>query len=537
MKLKVNVIKVSYRFQLVILSALLCPGLVQAQEPLVRFYDGGRWLSAQRTTTKTARWDGADVELDSHALIWADERIPDSLLNEVENVRLVSRRLGLWRVQSRRPHEDGFALSERLQSRAHALGVRALFPDIRFPLEHHDISVPPNDPRLEGQWFFERIGLVDTWRLEDGNEDVDIVVVDNGCDESHLDLIDSRRPGRDARDDDDVPEWEDVPGGEHGTACAALAAATTDNELGVAGACPECTFRCVRLLGEGTTALSADVAAFDFALETNAAVVSNSWGFRDVITVPSALRTIIERTLEEGRGGRGAVVVFAVGNDNRRVQEFELQAIEGVIGVGASNFFDETTAFTNFGRAVDVVAPTGTLTADISGAPGENDGDYTNLFGGTSSSAPIVAGIAGLLLSANPELRSADILNVLHQTAEQSFYAAPGTDGHDDYYGYGVVRPLAALRLVAGMSEPDSRSADAGVVDAGVHDAGPDAGDARLEDASVDVMLDVFSADAATSVTYAARGGCGCSLGTQEPPGGVFSLLLLLVAVRFWKCS
>src|SRR5262249_33029284 len=88
----------------------------------------------------------------------------------------------------------------------------------------------------------------------------------------------------------------------------------------------------------------------------------------------------------------------------------------------------------------------GTLSTDISGADGYDAGDYTTLFGGTSSACPVAAGIAALLASAAPDLTSAELYDVLIKTARVAPYPKPDATGHDPLYWYGVIHPVKALQ-------------------------------------------------------------------------------------------
>jgi subtilisin family serine protease len=288
----------------------------------------------------------------------------------------------------------------------------------------------------------------------------------------------------------------------------------------VAGTCPECRLRCVRLLPEddAPVPVSADTDAFAFALESGAWVVNNSWGFSDPVPVPGPLRDAIRAVITEGRGGKGTVVVFAVGNDSRLLGDDELPAVPGVLGVGATNNFDELAQFSNSGNAVDVVAPMGTLTTDISGPAGDDPGDYTRRFGGTSSAAPVVSGLVGLLLAADPDRTEEAVRDALMGTAEQSLFATPKPNGHDDEYGWGVVRPAAALRAYLGLPEP-SEEPDAAIADAAPVDAATP--DASLEDAGI------AHGDAATAPSQSHSGDDGGC--TATPTKGPFALALALL--------
>jgi len=392
-------------------------------------------------------------------------------LSDVRPVRRLAARPARWLVEGR-ADEDGLALARRLEDSG-----RTATPDLYVERTSHAIDVPPDDPRYGGQWYLETVGIEAAWAIETGDPSVSIVIVDNGCEMTHPDLVGGFVGGRDVRDDDDdpTPILADE-GAEHGTACAGIAAGVADNGIGIAGVCPECTLHCVRLLGTrgSLTPISADIAAFEYASEVGARVVSNSWGFAEPLDVPVTLRTVMERLYDED-----ILIVFAAGNDNRALADSEITGVRGVVNVGALNLFDEVAPFSNFGPSLDLTAPTGTLTTDLTGAFGENDSDYTSLFGGTSSSCPVVAGVAGLLFSADPDASAREVHDALLETTRPAPFATPDAEGHDDLHGYGIVDPAAALARLVPDAVPDAGPppTDAGALDGGLTDAGVGASD------------------------------------------------------------
>ena len=431
------------------------------------FLDGGRWRTATRgprpgtderpvdviyADPATGRSTRARV---GRGVIVQTRGAVDAAALDVVVERSLFASIGLWLVTSARPGEDGLALAQRLAAHvddeAQGGALLEAFPDLQLAhrTSQDTIAIPPDDPRYRGQFFLEDLGIEGAWALSLGDPSVVVAVVDTGCDLGHRDLQGKLDPGHDVVDDDDDPSFfPDFLGNEHGTACVGLIAAVTDNGLDVAGACPLCRASCTRLLssdGFGVP-LNADVRAFGVAFDDDVDVVSNSWGFVDAIPVPAVLAAAITEVHDNGRGGLGAVVVFAAGNDSRVINDDELLAVDGVLGVGAVSNLGELTQFSNRGPSVDVVAPTGSVTTDISGSDGADPGDVTVAFGGTSSSAPLVAGIVGLLLAEDPTLSADEVTEILTETAKQSVFASPDEDGHDDEYGFGLVQPVAALQ-------------------------------------------------------------------------------------------
>lgn len=363
-------------------------------------------------------------------------------------VRELSARRDVALVESALPGEDALALAARLVPAVQRGALGEAWPNLAFRRRVHAITVPPNDPLFADQYALGDIDMEDAWAITTGAPEVSIVIADTGCDLGHPDLVDKLDNGADFIDADGDESPGGGPSGAHGTACAGLAGAATDNGIGIAGACPECRLRCVRMIPgpDDPLPLSADVDTFELAVEVGATVVSNSWGMAEAVPVPSPLKNAIIDAQQHGRGGLGAVVAFAAGNESHIIADDELPAVEGVLAVGAVSNIGELTQYTNGGDAVDVVAPTGATAPDIRGADGYDPGDVTTTFSGTSSATPIVAGIAGLLIAHHPELTADEVNAAIVATAKQSLMATPDDNGHDVYFGYGLVQPAAALR-------------------------------------------------------------------------------------------
>jgi subtilisin family serine protease len=342
-------------------------------------------------------------------------------------------------------------------------GVTA-FPDVLLPRERTGVDF--DDPDHGGQWYLETLGMQPLYERSLGDAASRVAVLDSGIDIAHPDLVDAVDAPYDAFSDDADPSpnpGEYCYGGgggicdDHGTAVSGVVAARANNGEGIVGLCPECTLVPVKLLGEPQTgSLSENVRAFEHAIAEGVGVINNSWGFTSSIPVPSVLEEVIIRAHEEPRGGLGALVVFAAGNDNREISDDEMQAMPEVLCVSATDSYGRYTNYTNSGASVDVSAPSATVTLAAGGGT-------TTTFGGTSAAAPVVSGLAGWALSIRPDLSADELQQMLIDSAVPSPLVTHDEDGHHPIFGYGQVDPAALWEaLEPGASDPaaDSEAPD-----------------------------------------------------------------------------
>jgi MYXO-CTERM domain-containing protein len=436
--------------------------------------------------------------------------------------------LGMWLVEDV-TGGDGVDAAARLDhDEARARGVREAAPNLYLRVRSRGEPWTPNDPKLAGQWFWKKLGMPEAWGMSRGDAKTSIVVVDTGCDTQHPDLASKLDPGRDVVNGTDDPTPDPgQKGGEHGTACAGLVGAATNNGVGVAGGCPDCRVRCVKFLTDAALPVSKDVDAFQFALDVDASVVSNSWGYVDPTPVPKALADAINEVYDKGRGGKGALVVFAMGNDDREVGADELENVRGVLGIGALNNLDEAAPFTNYGVAVDLMAPTGTLTLDLSGPAGADPGDYDTLFGGTSSACPVAAAIGALVASATPDKTSQEIVDLLIATARPAPYATPDAKGHDKLYGYGIIDPVPALKKTLGIVDPP----DAGAGGAGQGGAPSGGAGGTAKGGAGGALFDTGSTPSVAAPKSEEKSGCSCRAAGGDDASGAIGLVALALGL------
>jgi subtilisin family serine protease len=126
------------------------------------------------------------------------------------------------------------------------------------------------------------------------------------------------------------------------------------------------------------------------------------------------------------------------------------------IAVGASTDFDFRSDYSQYGTALDFVAPsdggrTGIYTTDRTGSDGYSGDDYDPDFGGTSAACPLAAGIGALILSVNPALTAAQVRTFMRTTCDK-IGGVTYTNGTNQFYGHGRVNAQAAVAAVVNPS-------------------------------------------------------------------------------------
>jgi len=355
------------------------------------------------------------------------------------------------------PGADDVAFSNILHARD---DVRWAHPNLAMQAKSRAI---PTDPYVVEQWHLINTGQkngtpgVDinvelAWTLTTGAGQL-VAVVDTGVDTSHPDL--TVTPGYDYVDGDADSNPTD---NGHGTACSGIIAAKGNNGIGGAGLAHDAEIYGIRMLG-GETSFEDTYDAFVEAVDAGASVISNSWGFGDDcpdIEMYGIFEDMYAYAEDEGRNGKGTVVVFSAGNGSCDMSNDGLQAFPTAVSVTATDRNDNLESYSSYGDHVDITAPSGgIITTDISGPRGYGDylgdEDYTGTFNGTSASAPVVSGGLALMFAANPRLTAAEARDVMCQTAVRNDLDDGAYDerGWSPYYGCGRFDVGAAVIAVA----------------------------------------------------------------------------------------
>lgn len=278
----------------------------------------------------------------------------------------------------------------------------------------------PNDP-LFPAWYLDRIDAPNAWLTTTGHSNVTIAILDSGIDTSHPDLVAKLVPGRNIYNNND--DTRDVFG--HGTAVAGIAGAASNNGIGVASVAWGCGIMPIRISDTSGMATAANIASgLSWAADHGARVANVSYYVTGSKTISSAARYF---------QSKGGVVVAAAGNYG--VHETTPDD-PYILTIGATDPQDVLYNYSNRGNNLDLVAPGNNTTTLLGGLYGAG--------GGTSFAAPVVAGVAALMFSANPALTPAELVDILKRNADDL-----GPTGWDSVFGNGRVNAAQAVTAAA----------------------------------------------------------------------------------------
>ncbi|MGB3477790.1 MAG: S8 family serine peptidase [bacterium] len=336
------------------------------------------------------------------------------------------------------------------------------------------MCLTPNDPLFGQQWGFTKIQASDAWDIETGDTSVVIGILDTGIDTNHIDLAShlwvntDEIPGNGIDDDgngyiDDIYGWNFVDdtsdvddGAGHGSHCAGIVSAVTDNSIGVAGTSWDSKLMAVKVLNNNGVGLYSDIAqGIYYAADNGAKVINMSLG-------GYAFSQMWEDALVYAYAT--SVPVGAAGND-AVVDSFYPACFDVVLGVAGTDSVDIKWDGSNYGEWVDLSAPAVFI---LSTKLDDNYGYFT----GTSEAAPFVSGVAALVASYKPTFSTGAIMNMITNNTDPIDSLNPG------YAGMLGSGRLNAYKVLIGDSFPDLVVYSDTIDDSsGDNDGIPDAGE------------------------------------------------------------
>lgn len=313
-------------------------------------------------------------------------------------------------------------------------------PNVAYAEPNYRVTAmaTPNDTRFNQQWALNNTGQIggangsdikasQAWDVQTGNN-VIIAVIDTGVDYNHPDLRDNiwtnaAEIANNGIDDDgngyidDVRGWDfssndnnPMDDNRHGTHVAGIIAAKGNNGTGVSGVNWSARIMPLKFLsfdGGGSTAGA--IRALEYAVSMGAKVSNNSWGGGQ------RSQALADAITAANRGGH--LFVTAAGNagtnNDTRPSYPANFPIANIISVTATNGSDRLATFSNYGSTTVHVAAPGT--SILSTIPSNS---YATL-SGTSMASPFVAGLAGLVLAANPSLSVTQVKDAILQNVDK----------------------------------------------------------------------------------------------------------------------
>lgn len=296
----------------------------------------------------------------------------------------------------------------------------------RYSLEH-------NDPQRNNQYGLNLCDANDAHDISTGNSDAIVAIVDSGIDMEHSDLLpnmwvnlgedangdgqldeddengqDDDRNGKtddfwgwDFMDRDGYPHDSDRSGWRgHGTHCAGISSAKTNNRTGIASVGYNCTVLPIRTGSEGTVTYG--YQGIEYAVRAGASVISCSWGSYQNA---GFARDVINSAYEND-----VLVLCAAGNDNTDNLHYP-SAYDNCVAVAATGSNDVKANFSNYGEYIDISAPGVNIRSTFLG------NTYRDM-SGTSMACPFAAGVAILIRATVPDADVDEVWELLIEGAD-----------------------------------------------------------------------------------------------------------------------
>lgn len=325
----------------------------------------------------------------------------------------------------------------------------------------HKLSLTPNDTYHGSVWALNTIQAELAWNISVGNSNVVVAVTDNAIETTHEDLDDAiwvnpgEIPNNGIDDDgngyiDDINGW-DVGDNDnnpnplnanwdHGTHCAGTVGAETNNNQGVSSIGFGISIMAVKVTtnSASSTAVTNGYDGIYYSALSGADVISCSWGGYGFSNTG--------QNLVNWAWNQGSIIVAAAGNDNYNMDNggnaHYPSNYTNVICVASSTSSDSKSGFSNYGSAVDVTAPGSNIASTV---PFDDYGYMS----GTSMATPLVSGLLGLMISAQPGLPQQDYVTCLINSTDDISAQNPGYNGD---LGSGRINALQALNCVTAFS-------------------------------------------------------------------------------------
>lgn len=287
-----------------------------------------------------------------------------------------------------------------------------------------------NDPDLFNKtknYHLKNTKAEEAWEITTGKKDIVIAIIDVGFDLNHKELQKNIvKPWNTFNHNDKI-----FANSSHGTHVAGIALAENNNNFGLSGIAPNCSFMPIQLYTspDGNISWTNIADGILYAIKNNADVINLSVG----MIWPEQYRLILEKNTQaqkdfmieklkeaetfwneiyEMADKKNITIVLAAGNQNLLIgfDPFTRIHNDRAIVVSASDQNNKKASFSNYGLGSTISAPG----VDIYSSTPNNNFDYLP---GTSMAAPIISGTVALMKSINPNLSNQEIIQILKTTS------------------------------------------------------------------------------------------------------------------------
>ncbi|MCX7992603.1 MAG: S8 family serine peptidase, partial [Fimbriimonadales bacterium] len=349
--------------------------------------------------------------------------------------------------------QQGVAPTTLLQRVQDAIKNIAQHPDVMYIDPHyirqyHDV---PNDPLFSEQWALQMMKLPAAWDVEKGATGIRVAFIDDNFQRSHPDLVGlfdplSRNFAADTPDENIDPEGS---GFSHGTSTVGVAAAVTNNGIGIAGL----LWENVKIVGLKVTQRPLGPLNTENVLEAYQHVIDNAANIHVLnMSYGGYFFFPQENDLIQEIYRRGVVPVASAGNSDTDIPSYP-SSYDKVVRVSAVGRTGAKASYSDYGN-IDLAAPGGDQASSyfdgvITTSSTSQQYEYVQ---GTSYSGPYVAAAVALLLSAGAQRHNANTIEPEAVTALKDTADPRGRAVPDSELGYGIIDLDQALRGVGGVS-------------------------------------------------------------------------------------
>ncbi len=291
----------------------------------------------------------------------------------------------------------------------------------------------PNDPSYSLEWHHQKIQSEAAWSIATGSSNVIVAMLDSGVNTTLAEFSGRLMPGHDYVNNDNDPT-DDLG---HGTEVVGVLACNANNNLLLAGMDWHCRILPEKVLDSNNFGLYSwwAQATYD-ATDAGAKVINlSAGGTEDSQALTDAINYAI---------AHNTVFITIAHNQGTNAITFPGRLTQ-CITVGGTERNDTRASFSNYGPALDLVAPARDIYTLYKA--GELVFDY-----GTSFAAPQVSGVASIVASLKPNITQREMEQLLCASAQDGVGDATDTPGWDQYYGYGRLNAQFAVQIAASTS-------------------------------------------------------------------------------------